>query len=249
MVDILTDQDLVILEFLSDDCGHPLWNLAETLTSHPLWKSSKTLVINNSLSSKSSRQLAKKLKGNLLKRLDRLETKGYIYRIPRKSTRWKTRSPGADEYPYYINKNISSIDKIQFHLADQIEGRLWYYNNIHHIEERKTGVGNEITEEHAKVHGLRGEFVHLWSWCDQVRREISEVVQENGSRVDSFCLVTPIPPCKICQDVLRRKKLHQYYQDIQRALNSQNVIHSENDLKKLANELWSISKDSEYRSF
>jgi len=240
-VEILTDQDLLILEQLSDERGHPLWDLSETMARDKFGYQT------------SARTHARNIKGNLLKKLTRLEELEYIYKIERKSTRWNTRSKKIAEYPYYINKNSRVLYKIQHDLADPIEGKIWRYDKTHYIEQKEydkqkwDSMKNheeapDISNSHLKARQGLTSFIHLYFWCDKIKKEIDDVVKTHRARYDSFSLVTRIPPCRICQEIQDRMKIDQYYRELQLILyqrkrflakiNAQ-VCHDISDLREL----------------
>jgi hypothetical protein len=184
---MLTDQDLLILERLSDECGHPLWDLSEIKARDKF------------SDQKSARTHARNIKGNLLKRLNRLEELEYIYTAKRKSTRWNSRSKNLDEYPYYINKNLKVLNKIQYDLADPIEGKIWYYDKTHYIEQKEYNKQKwdymknheeapDISNNHLKARQALNSFIHLYFWCDKIKKEIDDVVKNHRVRYDFILL-------------------------------------------------------------
>lgn len=123
----------------------------------------------------------------------------------------------------YINKFIDNMHKIQHDLADEIEGRIWYYDKIHHIEHAKMR-SRKTSEKHAKAHGVLTSFIHLYIWCNQIKKEIDSLVTTHKQHYDSFCLVTQPPPCKCCQAIEENAKMYQYYQDMHYILTDQDTI-------------------------
>ena len=101
------------------------------------------------------------------------------------------------------------MNKIQEDLTkDPHDGWIWYYDKIHYIEEKKSKLGEERSEEHVKAHGLLTNYIHLYLWCNKIKKEIDDIVQKHGSRYGSFCLISP---CRI-QDRIR---IDQFYQEKQ----------------------------------
>lgn len=229
----LTDKQLEALGVLSIDCG---------LTNRELNRRLKELSISSNLTEQEINKALEKIEqneGNFYKTVtEPLLNQNMIY---------KTKGKYPNE-PLYINKFIDNMHRIQDNLANPIDGRIWHYNKIHYIEEKKTKVGRELSDEHVKAHGLLSEFIHLYLWCDQIKREIDEIVEDHRGHFDSFCLITQIPPCKICRAIQRRAKHYQYFQEINSILWKQKDIHSTEDLRKLAKEVRLIKEEREYRS-
>ena len=160
---------------------------------------------------------------------------------------YKTKGKYPQE-PLYINKFIDNMHRIQDDLANPIDGRIWHYNKIHYIEEKKAKVGRELSDEHVKAHGLLAEFIHLYLWCDQIKIEIDEIVEDHRGHFDSFCMITQIPPNETCRAIQRRVKHRQYFQEMNHILWKQNGIQSIEDLRKLAKEILLIKEEREFRS-
>jgi hypothetical protein len=229
----LTDMQLEALGVLSIDYG---------LTNRELNRRLKESSIPSNLTEQELNKALEKIEtkeGNFRRdATGPLLEKGIIYRTEGK-------------YPnklLYINKFIDNINKIQDLLADRVDGRIWHYDKIHYIEEKKAKIGEKPSEEHVNAHHLLNEFIHLYLWCDQIKRELDEIVEDQRVHFDSFCLITQIPPCKTCRLIQKSMKHSQHFQELNYILWKQMDIHSIEDLRKLAKEVRLIKKDREYRS-
>jgi hypothetical protein len=229
----LTDQQLEALGNLSIDYG---------LTNRELNRRLKESNISSNLTEQEINKALEKIEkneGNCYRTVTRpLLSQNIIY---------KTKGKYPNE-PLYINKFIDNMNKIQHTLADPIDGRIWHYDRVHYIEGKKMGLGEIPSEEHVKAHGLLAEFTYLYIWCDQIKREINEVVETYRGHFDSFCLVAQIPPCKICLKIQRNVKVRQYFQDLNRVLWKQAKIHSRDDLRELVREFKLIKDEKELRA-
>jgi hypothetical protein len=228
----LTDQQLQALGFLSIDYG---------LTNRELNRRLKESSIPSDLSEqelKKALERIEKNEGNCSGDVTGpLLSKNIIY---------KTKGKYPNE-PLYINKFIDNMNKIQYDLADPIDGRIWYYDRVHYIEEKKSD-SREISEKHFKAHVLLTEFIYLYIWCEQIKREIDEVVDTYRVRFNSFSLVTPIPPCRICRSIQRKIKINRYFQEINQILWKKTKIHSKDDLRELVREFQLIKDEKESRA-
>jgi len=229
----LTDRQLEALGILSIDCGLTNRELNRQLKESRIPSNLTEHELNKALEKieKEEGNLSRDVTGPLLK-------KGLIYQTDGK-------------YPnklLYIKKLNNNMYKIQEDLANPIEGWIWYCDKIHYIEEKKAKIREKLSEEHVKAHCLLTEFIHLYIWCDQIKREINEVVEDHRIYFDSFCLRTQIPPCKICRGIQRRAKHYQYFQEINNIFWKQKDIHSTEDLRKLAKEVRLIKEEREFRS-
>ena len=184
-MDKLTEKDLLILEQLSDDYGHPLWMISESIARDKFPEA------------KSVRSKAKNEQPNLYRRMTKLEELEYVYTVRRNSTRWDSRSKGMQEYPYYINKNLDTLQRIQNAIADQIDGR---------------------TKK--KYEGTLFRLIHLYFWCDIYVKYIQNAYQKGLSHGD-FSLLTPIPPCACCQESQRWMNNDQAHQNRMRIIGVQ----------------------------
>lgn len=224
----LTDKQLEALDVLSIDYG---------LTNRELNRWLKESSIPSNLTEqelKKAREKIEKNEGNFSRDVTGpLLERGIIYQM-------------EGEYPnklLYINKFIDNMHKIQRDLAYSIEGRIWYYDKIHHIEHAKMEMKSRKTsEKHAEAHGVLTSFIRLYYWCDQIIKEIDNSVKTHQQHYDSFCLVTQIPPCKRCRVMQKGIKLYQYHQESQRILFQQDRIlalmkarvqHGINNVKEL----------------
>ena len=229
----LTDKQLEALGVLSIDYG---------LTNRELNRRLKDSSIPSNLTEQELNKALEKIEkdeGNFSRDVTRpLLKKGLIYQT-------------YGKYPnklLYIKKLNDNMYKIQEDLANPIEGRIWYYDKIHYIEEKKANIREKLSEEHVKAHCLLTEFIHLYLWCDQIKREINEIVEDHRVYFDSFCLITQIPPCKTCRSIQRSMKHSQYFQELNNILWKQTEIHSIKDLKELAKEVRLIKREREFRS-
>jgi hypothetical protein len=190
----LTDQQLTALDILSMDCGFTNQELTEWL---------------------------RKKKGNIHNKVTKpLLEKGLIYQI-------------GKIYPkpnkkLYINKCFKIINKIRHDLADPIEGRIWYYEKIHYSEQKEYEkrkwdcIRNQkelppISDKHLQARTFLLSFIHLQLWCDKSIDEMQSLLRESYVR-GSFCLLTPIPPCALCQDIQKHAKSQEYLQEHQRII-------------------------------
>ena len=194
-MDKLTEKDLLILEQLTDDCGHPLWMLSETA------------VVNKIPGVEYAQFNAKNKKGNMYRRMTRLKELEYVYTVERNSTRQKTRSKNMPEYPYYINKDMDMLFGIQTAIADPLDGAIWKYDDTHRIEQEKynklkwnckteNGVASPISDKHLEARHYLCSYIHLFFWCDLYIGYIRGIYLSGLARGD-FSLLTPVPPC-IC---------------------------------------------------
>lgn len=215
-MEILSADDLLILERISDDCGHPLWELSEIAVRDEA---------DSLLGPKDVQFKAKNKKGNLNKKLKEWERLGYVYKIKRKSTRWNTRSPNMYEYPYYINKSSDTLHKIQHCIADPIEGKIWIHDEINYVEQKKynkiqedyitssdNDEGPSISDKHHEARTFITRFMLLYFWCDKIIEKCQDLLEEPNTR-PSFSLINPVPPCKLCQGIQRRIRYDIYHQN------------------------------------
>jgi hypothetical protein len=91
----LTDTMLMILFYLVDDRGHPLWEIAETLEID---------------------------EGYCSKQIKKLKENDMVYTLEdRKSTRYRTTSPNRLETPIYINKKWLILRRIRSGLERKLQ--------------------------------------------------------------------------------------------------------------------------------
>jgi len=192
----LTDQQLEALDILSMDCG---------LTNRKL----------TSLLGKNERE-----EGNIRNKVTKpLLSWGMIYQV-------------KAEYPnklLYINKSYENIHEILRAISDPICGRLLCYDRIHFIEQREydqrkwnyikncDDEAPPISDKHLEARSRIESFIHLYLWCKKILEIYQAQLFEPNTRPE-FSLISPTPPCTLCQKVQRRLELDTYFQDHMRIL-------------------------------
>ena len=115
-----TDNDIEILMILSDDEGHPQWEVAK---------------------------ITGIAKSNLSPIIKKLKDENVVYEgDPRQTTNKKSRRPNTKEYPLYVIKDIEVYNAIMANINLRIEDNFDYMNYVERIESNYP-VFHSITRE------------------------------------------------------------------------------------------------------